>query len=62
VVTVELFDVGGRLVGFRPPESFPASAAITVQWNAGNLPSGFYFLRLSGRSLGSSSRKLVVSD
>jgi len=61
-VTVELLDVQGRRVASRPPESFPASHAIAVRWNAGNFPSGVYFVRLSGRSLGRSSRRLVIVD
>jgi hypothetical protein len=61
-VAVDLLDVRGRLVGSRPPESFPASDAVGMRWNAGDLPSGVYFLRLSGQSLGSSSRRLVVID
>ena len=62
VVTAELLDVRGRLVESRPLEAFPAADRIAIRWNTDDLPSGVYFLRLSARSLGSASRRLVVLD
>jgi hypothetical protein len=45
VVTVQLFDVRGRLVALRPSQTYdPGEHA--VQWDTGSHPAGMYFLRL----------------
>jgi photosystem II stability/assembly factor-like uncharacterized protein len=60
-VTVEVYDVSGRLVARRPNEVFPAAGDYTVQWDMGRLMSGLYFLRMStGAGLHAHAKLAVV--
>jgi photosystem II stability/assembly factor-like uncharacterized protein len=42
-----VFDVGGRLVASRAPESFASAGAYVVSWDPGHLAGGVYFVRLA---------------
>jgi hypothetical protein len=46
-LTFELFDVSGRRVARRPPESLVSAGEYTIRWNPGRLPSGIYALRVA---------------
>ena len=45
-VTIELYDVSGRLVATRAPQAFGISDGHEIQWAVGDLPSGVYFIQL----------------
>ena len=54
-LSFQLFDVVGRLVAARAPESFAAAGAYAISWDPGGLSAGVYYVRLasvSGRSDG----------
>lgn len=59
-VAVELYNVEGKLVRQRPPEMFPKSDAHVIQWDAGELASGIYFVRLVTAQGFKAHRKLAV--
>jgi hypothetical protein len=45
-----LYDVRGRLVASRAPETFAVGGTHAVQWDPGSVSSGTYYVRLSTAS------------
>ncbi len=58
-VTLELFEVGGRLVGRRAPERLPAGV-YRIAWDPGVRRPGLYLARLRARSGATSERRWVI--
>lgn len=50
LVSLEVFDAMGRGVGTLVSQEMSAGS-YAKQWNAGSLPSGVYFYRLSARAI-----------
>jgi len=59
-VALELYDVGGRLVGKREPQAFASAGTHTAQWEMRNVASGVYFLRFVATSGSRARAKLTV--
>jgi hypothetical protein len=57
--TVAVYSLDGRLVGTVADGSFPAGES-TLVWDASSVPSGVYFVRLSGAGLNAGVRLVVV--
>jgi len=58
-ITVEAFDISGRLV--ESIYSGTVSANTTrVQWDAGNLPSGIFLIRVSGRDFSEQVKTILI--
>ncbi len=49
VFQLEMFDLSGRRVAWRPRESY-AAGAHEVRWDPGPLPAGSYYLKLASES------------
>jgi hypothetical protein len=60
VVTMSVYDVAGRLVARRAPESFDAAGEHTIAWDVGRLASGIYFAQLTTQAGFKAHKKLVV--
>ncbi len=58
-ITVQLFDVQGRLVNTLARSRFSAGSH-NLQWNAANASTGVYFLRVTSPSFTSSSKLVLV--
>jgi len=61
-VRASLYDVTGREVAAREPESFPQSGTHVLRWNPGRLTSGVYFVRLELDSGTTATARCVVLD
>jgi hypothetical protein len=57
--TVAVYSLDGRLVGTVSDGSLPAGES-TLQWDASSVPSGVYFVRVSGAGLNAGARLVVV--
>ncbi len=57
--TVAVYSLDGRLVGTVSDGSLPAGET-SLQWDASSVPSGVYFVRLSGSGLNAGVRLVVV--
>ena len=57
--TVAVFSLNGRLVGTVSEGSLPAGESALV-WDASSVPSGVYFVRVSGAGLNAGVRLVVV--
>ena len=60
-VTLELFDVRGRLVARRAGEWFGSAGWQTVRWAVGPVPSGAYFVRGTTRGGSAATARWVVA-
>lgn len=56
---IEIYDIQGKNVGVQDFESLQAGK-YRMQWDAGNLPSGIYFIRLSVEGIAISKRIVMV--
>jgi photosystem II stability/assembly factor-like uncharacterized protein len=59
-VTIELYNIEGKLVRRRPSEKFTESGEYIIQWDPGKLASGVYFIRLTTTQGLKAHRKLAV--
>ena len=57
--TVAVYSLDGRLVETVTEGLLPAGES-TLQWNASSVPSGVYFVRVSGAGLNTGVRLVVV--
>jgi hypothetical protein len=57
--TVAVYSLDGRLVGTVSDGSLPAGES-ALQWDASSVPSGVYFVRVSGAGLNAGVRLVVV--
>lgn len=59
-VSLRVYDVAGKLVGSGAPRDFAAGNEHTLQWNAGRMASGVYFVRLVTESGQMAQAKLAI--
>ena len=59
-VSLKVYDVAGRLVGSSTPRDFDVGGEYILQWDAGNLASGVYFVRLMAEGGLTAPAKLVI--
>ena len=59
-VGLKVYDVAGRVVGSSALQAYPAGGEYTLQWNAGSLASGVYFVKLVTEAGLTAQTKLAV--
>ena len=58
-ITLELYDLQGKLVTRHPPIEFAGGRTYTIDWNPGPIPSGVYIVRAVSSSGESTHTKWV---
>jgi hypothetical protein len=59
-VRLELYDVAGRLVAERTPETLATAGEHAIHWDPGDLPAGAYWVKLVTAAGGSAGWRWVV--
>ena len=60
-VTIEIYDMLGRVVEILAKNELKRAGSYQVNWNASNFSSGVYFYRLEARQVGSSTGDYVTT-